>query len=230
MINKNKWLETIQGRKNEFNQDVMQIDSKKWTNTIPGKNNYSSITKYSFVLAIFITSLLLISMVKNETRKLEKEINVLMTSTKKLNFNLDQAILDHEVLTSPENIELLAKEYLDNSFFVYRKSQIKSLNKNKVINKLSTENKNLKGDIQAKLEKKIKSTKVEIQKLKELYSTPNAIPGELKSRIAKKIENKKNQLSNLYNNPKETITRERVQRWASIQLVKVFLGFPVIGK
>ena len=39
-------------------------------------------------------------------------------------FNLDQAILDNEVITSPENISRLAKEHLEDGFRSYKKSQI----------------------------------------------------------------------------------------------------------
>ena len=31
-----------------------------------------------------------------------------------------------------------------------------------------------------------------------------------------------------YNNPKEIITKEKLQRWGTIQIVKAFLGIPII--
>lgn len=229
MINTKKWLETINRKENKLDSEIKQIDSKKWTDTIPEKNTYNSITKYSFLAVAFITSLLLISVVKNETRKLEKEINILTASTKKLKFNLSQAILDYEVLASPENISLLADEYLENSFVVYKRSQIIRLTEKETAI-LNSEKAKLPNDIKSKLRKKFNSTKVEIQKIKELYSNPKTIPSDIKSKIAKKIENKKVTLNNLYKNPRETITPEKIQRWASIQLVKIFLGFPTIGK
>ena len=228
MINKNKWLSSIYKKNNEFNSEKTQIDSQKWTDTIPNKNRYYSITKYSFVLAFFITSLLFISVVKNQTRKLEKEINILSVSTDKIKFNLKQVILDNEVLTSPENIVLLANKHLNSSFVAYKKSQIKNLEKENEDAILNKKNKNLSNDIKDKVKKKIKSTKVEIAKLKELYSTPEAISKEVRSTIVKGIANKKVKLKNLYNSPAEIVTSPKAQRWVSIQLVKLFFGFPAI--
>lgn len=228
MINKNKWLSSIYKKNNEFNSEKTQIDSQKWTDTIPNKNRYYSITKYSFMLGLFITSLLLISVVKNQTRKLEKEINILSVSTDKIKFNLKQVILDNEVLTSPENIVLLANKHLNSSFVAYKKSQIKNLEKENEDAILNKKNKNLSNDIKDKVKKKIKSTKVEIAKLKELYSTPEAISKEARSTIVKRIANKKVKLKNLYNSPAEIVTSPKAQRWVSIQLVKLFFGFPAI--
>ena len=76
--------------------------------------------------------------------------------------------------------------------------------------------------------KKIEKKKTEIRKLQELYSNPESIPDEIKTQVATKIEEKKNELKNLYSSPKETITLKKVQKWAAIQVVKVFLGMPII--
>ena len=40
---------------------------------------------------------------------------------------MNQAILDNEVITSPENISRFAKEYLNTNFVFYKKSQIRQL-------------------------------------------------------------------------------------------------------
>ena len=58
---------------------------------------------------LFICGLLFVSVVKNETRNLQKEINNLEANINLIKFNLDQAILDHEVITSPENISFSKK-------------------------------------------------------------------------------------------------------------------------
>ena len=58
----------------------------------------------------------------------KKIINNLEASINVIKFNLDQAILDNEVITSPENISLLAKEYLNIDLVSYKISQIKQLN------------------------------------------------------------------------------------------------------
>jgi hypothetical protein len=218
--------ESIYKKNEKFHLGKIEIDSKKWIDTKPSKNRYYSITKYSSVLVLFVASLLIISVVKNQTRKLEKDINVLTVSNDKIQFSLKQAILDYEVLSSPENLTLLASKHLNSSLVVYKKSQIKSLNDK---NEETIPNKNLSNDIKKKVNKKIKNTKVEIAKLKKLYSTPEAIPQELKSTIARRIDSKKTELKNLYNSydsPTQMLTSPKVQKWASIQLVKLFLGFP----
>ena len=261
MINKNKWISSLPNINQKFNGEKNQTDHYRWINTIPKKTTYHSVKKYSLMTALFICGLLVVSVVKNETRNLEKEINNLRTSNNVIKFNLEQAILDNEVITSPENISKLAKEYLNKDFVSYKKSQIKKLEDDiKIISKSNKKNNNLSGSMKLKITKKIKETKTkirklqalyskpevipgelktqvakkiketktEIRKLQALYAKPEAIPGELKTQVAKKIEEKKIELKNLYSHPKETVTLKKAQKWAAIQVVKVFLGLPVI--
>ena len=178
---------------------------------------------------LFVCGLLFVSAVKNETRNLEKEINNLRVSNNVIKFNLDQAILDNEVITSPENIARLAEEYLNTDFISYKKSQIKHLDEHtETFTKPEKKNNNLKDSIKLEITKRIKKKKTEIRKLQELYSNPESIPDEVKRQVATKIEEKKNELKNLYSSPKETITFKKVQKWAAVQVVKVFLGMPII--
>ena len=97
--------------------------------------------------------LILVSAIKNGTRNLQKEINNLEASVNVIKFNLDQAILDNEVITSPEYISLLAKEYLSIDLVSYKRSQIKQLNgENKKFTKIN----------------KIKKGKIDKKKIKNL--------------------------------------------------------------
>ena len=105
---------------------------------------------------LFVSGLLFVSAVKNETRNLEKEIDSLRASNKEIKFNLDQAILDNEVITSPENISHLAREYL-NIDLADLNSQLLSLNE-----KLDIKDENL----QKRLEE-IKLKNTELSKLNE---------------------------------------------------------------
>ena len=235
MINQDKWIDSLPKTNIKFNEDPNQLDHYRWVNTIPKKKTYnavkkySAVRKYSFMAVLFVCGLLFVSVVKNETRNLEKVINSLRASNNVVKFNLDQAILDNEVIISPENISRLAKEYLDTDFISYKQSQIRQLNGNKTtIAKLKKENNNLPKKIKLKITKRIEATRTEIKKLQELYSKPESIPGEIKTQVAKKIEEKKNVIKNIYASPKETITLERAQKWAAVQVVKVFLGIPVI--
>ena len=246
MINRDKWIGSLPNVNTEFNKTTNQLDHDRWINTIPKKNTYSSVKKntyssvkkYSIIVTLFVCGLLFVSAIKNETRNLQKEINNLKASINVIKFNLDQAILDNEIITSPENISQLAKEYLNTDLVTYKKSQIKQLNdenekftkvnkvKKEKINKKKT--KNLTASIKKKVVKKIEKRKTEMRKLQALYYNPKAIPKEIKTQVAVQIEEKKNEIRNIYNAPKDIFTLERVGKWRVIQVVKLFLGMPII--
>jgi len=236
MINKDKWIDSIPKTIIKVNEERNQVDLYRWANTVAKKDTYNNVAtynnfawKYSLVVVLFVCGLLFVSAVKNKTRNLEKEINNLRASNNVIKFNLDQAILDNEVITSPENISLLAKEHLNIDYISYKKSQIKKLDGDTpIISKLNKKNNNLSTKIKLEIAKKIKKKKTEIKKLQNLYSKPESIPGEIKTQVAKKIEEKKVELKNLYNSPKKTINLEKARNWAAVQVVKVFLGIPIV--
>jgi len=229
MINQDKWIDSLLKTNIKFNEETNQIDHHRWINTISKKKTYNTVRKYTLMTVLFVCGLLFVSVLKNGTRNLEKEINNLTASVKAIKFNLDQAILDNEVITSPENISQLAKEYLDTDLISYKKSQIRQLNEDKEIaTKLDKKNNNLSTKIKSVITKKIEKKKTEIRKLQELYSKPESIPGEVKTQVASKIEKKKTELKNLYNSPKETITLEKARKWFVVQIAKLFLGIPIV--
>ena len=246
MINRDKWIGSLPNINTEFNKITNQLDHDRWVNTIPkqntynsvNKNTYGSVKKYSLMATLFVCGLLFVSAIKNETRNLQKIINNLEASINVIKFNLDQAILDNEVITSPENISLLAKEYLSIDLVSYKRSQIKQLNdENKKftkINKITKEKikkkkiKNLSNNIKTQIAKKVDKKKTEIIKLQELYSNPKSIPNEVKTQVAKKIEEEKVKLKNIYNAPKDIITFKKIGKWSMVQVVKTFLGMPII--
>ena len=146
MISRDKWIGSLPNINTEFNKITNQLDHDRWVNTIPKKNTYSSVNKktygsvkkYSLIVTLFVCGLLFVSAIKNATRNVQKIINNLETSINVIKFNLDQAILDNEVITSPENISLLAKEYLSIDLASYKRSQIKQLNgENKKFTKIN---------------------------------------------------------------------------------------------
>ena len=211
MINHHKWIDSLPKAKKEIIETINQLDYENQLNKIPKKDSYSSVKKYSLLTVIFICGLIFVSIVKNETRNLQKEINNLKASINLIKFNLDQTFLDHEIITAPENISLLAKKYLDIDLAPYKRSQIKQLNaKNEKITKIN------------------KKERTNTEKLKELYSRPKAIPNKIKTHVASRIEEKKEKIVNFYHEPKSLITLERAGRWTVIQLVKAFLGIPII--
>ena len=235
MINQNKWIDSLHKTNIRFNEETNQIDHHRWINTISKKKTYNTVRKYSSVkkftlmTVLFVCGLLFVSALKNGTRNLEKEISNLTASVKAIKFNLDQAILDNEVITSPENISRLAKEYLDTDFISYKKSQIRQLNEDtKTVIKINKKDNNLSTKIKSGITKQIAKKKTEIRKLQELYSNPGSLPGAIKTQVAMKIEKKKIELKNIYNEPKDIFTLERVGRWSVVQVVKLFLGMPII--
>ena len=229
MINKEKWINSLPNAGLKYNEEINQLDHYRWANTIPKKKTYNSVKKYTFMTIIFVSGLLFVLAVKNETRHLQKTINNLEASINIIEFNLNQAILDNEVITSPENISRLAKEHLETELTSYKRSQIKNLNTNmesvtKVNKKESSFTKKVKLEVAKKIEKK----KTEILKLQELYSQPETIPGEIKTQVARQIDEKKSELKNLYNSPEDVFTLKRVGKWTVVQVVKLILGMPVI--
>ena len=180
----------------------------------------------------------MVSVIKNGTRNLQKDISNLKASVNVLKFDLHQTILEHEVLASPENISRLANEYLEPDFVFYKKSQVRQLSERLKISAQSKEkkyqstfkkkNKIKTGEIKLRIAKKIVATKTELKKLQELYATPERLPKEIRLQISKKIRTKKNQLKQLYSDPYSTVMSKKAQKWAGIQIVKVFLGIPVV--
>ena len=205
-LDPNKWINTLPQYNKESTEEINKLDSDKWLDTLPKKNKKPSIKKYYFLTVLFATGLVLVSVIKNETRNLQKEINELHASINGIKFELHQTILDHEVITSPENISRLGKEYLEYDLLPYKKSQIKDLNKEEQIINES---------------KKNSYTKVLKTKGEELSK-------KVKIEVVKKIEQKGNILKKIYSEPKEVFTKERINRWAGIQIVKLFFGIPIV--
>ena len=229
MINQDRWINSLPEIKKKNNKETVQVDHYRWISTISKKNTYNTIKKYSMMVVLFVCGLLFVSTVKNETRNLEKKINNLRATNNVIQFNLDQAILDHEVITSPGNISRLAKEYLNNNLLFYKKSQIKNLGEDTTtITETSKKNNKISAGIKNEIIRRIEEKKTEIRKLQTLYSKPETIPGEIKTQVAIKIKKKKIELKNLYTSPIEAITSGKAQKWAVIQVVKVFLGIPII--
>ena len=234
-----RWVGTLPTTNNiELNQEKYNLDPYRWVGTLPRASTNNSIKKYSFTFVLFVIGLIFVSIIKNETRNLQREINDLQTSIYTLRHDIHQTTLEHEFITSPENISRLAKEYLESNLVPYKKTQIKQLNE-KTINlaklpktkheeNFMKKSKKLSSLAKLQITKKIDATKTELRKFQELYSTPEKIPIAIKIRIATAIETKKNELKKLYSSPKDSIDLVKTQRWAAFQVVKVFLGIPIV--
>ena len=174
-----------------------------------------------------------VSIVKNKTRYLQKEINNLQASINLLESDLDKTTLDFQVITSPENISRLGEKHLENDFIYYKKSQIRRLNDFQKIEVIKNEQKTkkvakLNNKIKIDISKKIQEKKTELKKLAEIYKKPNKLPKEIKIKVASKITSTKNELNKLYKDPKGSIDLQKIKQWGAVQIVKVFLGIPIV--
>ena len=225
------WTNTIAKTKT-INEDS-EINSNKWLESVPKKDNDNLFKKYSLVSILFIFGLIAVAFIKNETRYLEKEITELQKSIYEHRFNLHQATLDHEVIASPENISLLANDYLETDFIYYKRDQIRNLNnseKNLVQTKTKKikEKKSFSDKSKTQIINEINEKKEDLAKLKKIYSEPKTLNHELKIKLSKKIKLTQKELTYLYNEPEIVIKSERAQRWAAFQIVKIFLGIPIV--
>ena len=75
MINQHKWIKSLPKTNIKFNEKENQVDHYRWVNTIPKKDSYDSVKKYTLLTVLFICGIIFVSIVKNETRNLQKEIN-----------------------------------------------------------------------------------------------------------------------------------------------------------
>ena len=163
------------------------------------------------ILITLISGLIFTSLIKNKTRLLEKELLYLDNEINSLNFNLNEASLDLEYLTTPKHISLLAKNFLDENFSYYKESQIKKSikpEKNLVILKKPRNN----HTFSQLSTRKFVNKKTNI--IKEIDSEQLL--------TAKRIDNKNPQKS------KKIISSKKVQQWTGIQIVKALLGIPSI--
>ena len=247
----NRWVNTIPFIGSKSNQEKYKLDSSRWINTLPKKDDNililsntinsnpksSSGKKYSLTMIGFVIGLILVSVIKNETRNLQKAISNLQTSINTLKLDLHKTVLEHEVITSPENISRLAEEYLESDLAPYKKSQIaqlKEMEKTLTVSEKKHQNTFIKKSktktdkIKLQVAKKIERTKTELKKLQELYSEPKKLPGEIRIQVAKKIEIKKKELKELVSDPYSMFKSKKTKKWAAFQVVKVFLGIPIV--
>ena len=158
-INPNKWIDSLPKNNLHLDKENNLLNEKKWIETLNKKSFFNSTNIYSIISVLFIIGIVAVSVIKNETRNLQKEINSLNVFNKKLKIDLHQATLDYDVLTSPKNLSYLAKEYLEIDLNPYKKSQIKRLlNEEDIIFEKNLVKKNNKSNI-SKIKSKISTAK-----------------------------------------------------------------------
>jgi len=231
ILNPKKWIKTLPSSRLKENQDDCDVDNNRWINTISQPKKDNSIIKYGVSITLFIFGLVFVSVIKNETRSLQKEINKLQASMNILNNDLQQATLDYEVITAPENIDKLVKEYLEIDLNPYKRSQIKHFNnfdKNLVDKKKIEKNKELNKNFKKKITNTINVKKDKIKEIQKILLKPDQIPKEIKNSFAKKIAKTKSDIKKLYKEPKNEETQKKMRSWAGLQIVKLMFGMPII--
>ena len=74
------WINTLpETRKNNEGKSY-DVSSDKWIETIPQKKKINKLRVYSITTTFFILGLILVSVIKNETRGLQREIDKLQAS------------------------------------------------------------------------------------------------------------------------------------------------------
>ena len=166
------------------------------------------------IITVLFSTLVFTSFIKNKTRSLEKNLESLNKEIAAIDSNLVEASLDFEYLTTPQNISFLAKNFLDNDFSFYKNYQIKKTkikNNNYILgNKIIREHDDQRFDIENK-----KNTK-------NFLITKNQYSEEL---IIKK--NNKKFISKISKKEKKN-SKNKIERWVGIQVLKTFLGIPPI--
>ena len=152
------------------------------------------------MLITLISGLIFTSLVINKTRLLEKELLHLDNEVNSINFNLNEASLDFEYLTTPKHISLLAKDFLDENFSYYKESQIK---------------KSIITEKDLAILKKLKNDNIFTQ-----LSTEKSV--NKKSNVVKEIDSSQLQES------KKISVSKKIHNWAGLQIIKSFLGIPTI--
>ena len=228
MIDNLKWTSTLPNKNFEKNEENKKLDSKIWISTIPKPKKENSFRKYTALSILFIFILISASITKNEARSLQKEINYLTEEIDNINYDIYRVKLEHEVLSSPENISELAKKYLETDLIIYKKSQIKDLNQTTLKSNLEEKKLNLYKNKKSEIIKTINEKKVELKQIKNIYKKPKNLPNKVSEKIKKIVNEQQSDLKNLYDNPNEIFKSKKVRKWAGIQVVKVFLGIPVV--
>ena len=79
--------------------------------------------KYIFLVSFFIFGIFFISIIKNETREIEKNIKNINIKIFNLNAELYEARLDYNYLSSPANISILSEKVFKDELNFYNSKQ-----------------------------------------------------------------------------------------------------------
>ena len=89
-------------------------------------------------------------------------------------------------------------------------------------------NKEIKNIAESLIVKKIEIKATELKKNQSLLFKPKNLPSEFKLKVKNKIDEQKKELKNFYSDPYKLIKSKKAQKWVGLQVVKVFLGIPIM--
>ena len=90
--------------------------------------------KYIFLISFFIFGIFFISIIKTETREIEKNIKNINIKIFNLNAELHEARLDYNYLSSPTNISILSEKFFKDELNFYNSKQFSYIKLEEIIN------------------------------------------------------------------------------------------------
>ena len=90
--------------------------------------------KYIFLIFFFIFGIFFISIIKNETRDIEKNIRNINAKIFTLNTELHEASLDYNYLSSSANISILSEKIFKDELNFYSLKQLSHINLEEINN------------------------------------------------------------------------------------------------
>ena len=90
--------------------------------------------KYIFLIFFFIFGIFFISIIKNETRGIEKNIRNINAKIFTLNTELHEARLDYNYLSSSANISILSENFFKDELNFYSPKQLSYINLEEINN------------------------------------------------------------------------------------------------
>ena len=90
--------------------------------------------KYIFLIFFFIFGIFFISIIKNETRDIEKNIRNINAKIFTLNTELHEARLDYNYLSSSANISILSEKIFKDELNFYSLKQLSHINLEEINN------------------------------------------------------------------------------------------------
>ena len=87
------WINSMPDNKDSTINEDKDLNNTYEQSIVSNKKIYNPFKRYSITAFVFVVGIIFVSVVKNETRNLEREIDNLQAHINAINFDLDQATL-----------------------------------------------------------------------------------------------------------------------------------------